>query len=115
MTAVLNTYWKSGYPILTAGQCIALQQMKIINTPCDNVAGSYYAYTANDDASTNTKSVLGYLCETRPITIQGGGDLCQFPFKFQGKTYTSCALENNTLLGNNGQPWCATEVSVELA
>ena len=110
MSTVLNTYWSTGYPVPTGGLCIALQYMKFVNVPCDNSLGSYYTYTANGDASTNTKAVLGYLCETRPIPTQGGGDLCQFPFQYQGQNYTSCAFVNNTLLNNNGAPWCATEV-----
>jgi hypothetical protein len=46
----------------------------------------------------------------RPIPTLGGTDLCYFPFQYQGVTYTSCSLDNNTLLNNNGAPWCATEV-----
>jgi hypothetical protein len=61
-------------------------------------------------ASASTKPFLGYLCETRPITTLAGTDMCQFPFSYQGKTYTSCSFENNSLLNNNGAPWCATEV-----
>ncbi len=37
-------------------------------------------------------------------------DMCQFPFSYLGKTYLSCSFENNSLLNNNGLPWCATEV-----
>ena len=31
---------------------------------------------------------------------------CVFPFKYEGKTYTSCTLD-----GNSGIKWCATSLN----
>ena len=69
----------------------------------------YFLFSDGLEAQ-STKPFLGYLCETRAIYTQTGNDMCWFPFSFQGKTYTSCSFENNTLLNNSGLPWCATEV-----
>ena len=35
-----------------------------------------------------------------------GGEDCIFPFKFKGKTYTSCTTAESV----NGAAWCATKV-----
>jgi hypothetical protein len=34
-----------------------------------------------------------------------------FDIEFENCLILSCSLENNTLLNNNGAPWCATDVS----
>ncbi len=63
MTAVLMTYWnpKPG----SKGTCVAFQNLKLVNVPCDNSNGYFYDFNKDGDASINTKSILGYLCETR--------------------------------------------------
>ena len=42
------------------------------------------------------------------VTV-GGSDIgatCVFPFKYHGKSYDGCTLEN----ADDGIPWCSTEV-----
>jgi hypothetical protein len=39
-----------------------------------------------------------------------GGQMCHFPFKYENRTYTSCAHVNITGFNLQGEPWCATEV-----
>ena len=42
--------------------------------------------------------------ETSSWNFDELGSLCVFPFKYGGKTYTSCTE------ANHDRPWCATEV-----
>ena len=110
MTAVLKPLWKLGNPDVTKGICVAWQNLALVTVPCDNTGGFYFDFASGDDPSATTKYILGYLCETRQIQTLAGNEMCYFPFQYIGKTYTSCSFENNTLLNNNGLPWCATEV-----
>ena len=77
-----------------------------------NVAYLIYCYhiSLGIPESSSTLPFLGYLCETRAIYTSTGTDMCFFPFTYQGQTFYSCSFANNTLLNNNGAPWCATEV-----
>ena len=93
------------------GACVAFKHLKLVNVPCDNSLGYYFDYNTDGDPTTATKPLLGYLCETRQTLLLSGTDMCYFPFVFQGITYTSCSLVNNSLLNNHGAPWCATEVT----
>lgn len=45
MTQVLATYWDTGFPNAAAGACVALKNMKLVITPCDNTQGTYYDVT----------------------------------------------------------------------
>lgn len=65
MSNILNTMWSANYPKPALGPCVAFQNLKLVNGPCDN-SGSYY-YNINTDGSpfNTTKPLLGYLCETR--------------------------------------------------
>jgi hypothetical protein len=110
MIPVLKPLWKTGYPDLTKGFCVAWQNLLLITVPCDNTAGTYYDFNVDGDPNATPNFILGYLCETRPIPTLAGNDMCYFPFQYQGKNYTGCSFDNNTLLNNNGLPWCATEV-----
>lgn len=105
---VLTSLWDVGQPQSNNG-CIAFKHMKLVTTPCQS--GSYYNISTDGDPSLTQKPLLGYLCETRIMTTASGSDTCFFPFNYQGKTYTTCSYENNSLLNNNGLPWCMTDVS----
>ena len=111
MSNALASKWKTGHPNLAQGSCVALQNLQLVTVPCNNSQPSFFNYRTDTFPVTSGKSYLGYLCEARPILTISGSDLCQFPFQYQGKTFTSCSMDNNTLLNNNGAPWCATEVS----
>ena len=103
---------KKNYYFYSQGNCVAWKHLKLVNVPCDNSLATFHDVTTDGDAKNSTKTFLGYLCETRQIQTINGADMCYFPFVYQGNTYTSCSFENNTLLNNNGAPWCATEVSI---
>ena len=47
---------------------------------------------------------------THIFCTKQGGEMCHFPFKYNGTTYTSCSyilIDNFNL---QGEPWCATEI-----
>jgi hypothetical protein len=103
--------WNTGYPKTNSGTCVAFQNLKLVNTYCDNNSNTtYYNFASGASEAATTMPLLGYLCETRHIYTASGTDMCYFPFTYQGKTYTSCSFESNSQLNNNGAPWCATEV-----
>ena len=61
-------------------------------------------------------TTLGYLCEARPIFTVGEKDpdqLCHFPFKHDGVTYTSCSHLIVDGINPKNETWCATEVNKE--
>lgn len=102
--------WSTGYPKVGNGTCVAFKYLKLVNVPC-NATSMYFNLTADGDPTTTSKPLLGYLCETRIMTTLSGTDSCTFPFTYQGKTYTSCSYDDNSVLNNNGLPWCVTDVS----
>jgi len=114
MSAYLSTLWATGYPNPNGNYCVAFKYLKLVNVPCDSSTPFYYDKANDTNPSTTTKPLLGYLCETRIMTDVTGTDSCYFPFQYVGKTYYSCSLDNNTLLNNNGAPWCASDVSYNL-
>lgn len=109
MSAYLSSLWSTGYPKSDGNTCVAFKYLKLVTVPCNS--STFYYDNGNDgDPTTTTKPLLGYLCETRLMTTASGTDTCYFPFQYQGKTYSSCSLENNTLINSNGAPWCMTDV-----
>ena len=115
MTSVLKPMWQSGFPVSGQGNCVAMVNLKLINVFCDKLSGgNFYNFSSDGILSSTLKPVLGYLCETRHISTLGGTEMCRFPFVYQGRTYASCSFENNTMLNNNGAPWCATEVYLKV-
>ena len=109
----LTPMWDTGYPKTDGGACVAFRNLKLVNTFCQNNNNStYFNFADGTSEAATTIPLLGYLCETRHIYTSTGSDMCHFPFTYQGKTYMSCSYENNTLLNNNGAPWCATEVKI---
>ena len=61
--------------------------------------------------SDNVVNIFDLLKRVSPILKYSecksvGGEDCIFPFKFKGKTYTSCTTTESV----NGAAWCATKV-----
>ncbi len=45
MSQYLSTFWDSNYPNPTAGACVALKHMKLVNVACDNSQKNFYDFT----------------------------------------------------------------------
>ncbi len=109
LSTYLANLWSNGYPKSDGNVCVAFKSLKLVNVPC-NSSAFYYDNVNDGNPTTTSNPLLGYLCETRLMTTVSGTDTCYFPFQYQGKTYSSCSLDNNTLINNNGAPWCITDV-----
>lgn len=76
MNQVLATYWDTGFPKASAGPCVALKRMKLVNVPCDNSQGTFY------DVSKGTYTIMSLKLEStigRPeslIVVEEAKKLC---------------------------------------
>merc|ERR1712079_404793 len=87
------TCCKSGF--YTTGACGCCQICaQAENEQCGGPWNSY------GNCATGTRCLRQ--CECKAV----GGEDCIFPFKFKGKTYTSCTTAESV----NGAAWCATKV-----
>ena len=63
MNQVLATYWDTGFPKASAGPCVALKRMKLVNVPCDNSLGTFY------DVSKGINTIMSWLTLKLESTI----------------------------------------------
>ncbi len=69
MSQYLSTFWDSNYPNPTAGACVALKHMKLVNVACDNSQKNFYDFTTgfkpflnkNIELTKNSKSIISHL------------------------------------------------------
>ena len=106
--------WKSGYGPASDGtkNCVAMEQLQLVNIPCDNT-DSYYYSKATDGDDYNTKPVLSYLCEARILETKDDAHTCQATFKYITSTYDSCSHAEVSGFVSAGTPWCATQVIMQ--
>ena len=87
MSQYLSTFWDSNYPNPTAGACVALKHMKLVNIACDNSQKNFYDFTAgyepfldksikltknvqiSDSDSTGASTRILYTLETNLIVL----------------------------------------------
>ena len=85
--------------------CIGFRNDLFESYPCED---SNY-FTDGNDLS---KPALGYICEAKIISALNKKKSCNFPFKYQGKEYNSCAMVKLEGL-NIKSPWCPLEIDTD--